>query len=113
MAHDMFDTMIARGSPAAPLRKREFQRLEQVMEAYLAEQPGETEREVQRQLFNSAQDQESIMGVGNSVGSVGDASYMSQIPWTVQDGLEGFIMSPTDILNMADELQIDDFIVHQ
>ncbi|TPX17756.1 uncharacterized protein E0L32_002857 [Thyridium curvatum] len=113
MAHDMFDTMIARGSPAAPLRKREFQRLEQVMEAYLAEQPVETEREVPRQLYNSAQDQESIMGVGNSVGSMGDASYMSQIPWTVQDGIEGFIMSPTDILNMADELQIDDFIVHQ
>ncbi|KAL6899918.1 hypothetical protein GGI43DRAFT_427621 [Trichoderma evansii] len=86
-AHEIFDIMIARGSPAARLRKREFQRLEHILVSYLRERLEEADRLLETEVMDGF----------SSWGLLGP---------------DGFPMSPTEILVLAEELQVDDFIDH-
>lgn len=104
-AHSIFDMMIAKGSPAAPLRKRELQRLEQIMTSYLAG----------LQMDSSTLQLQSNAGLGSPMGDrsrVADTEYMdSDSPWGLLGAQGGLIMSPGEILQLAGELQMDDFIL--
>lgn len=105
-AHSIFDMMIARGSPAAPLRKRELQRLQQIMTSYV------TGLQVDGPAL-SLLSEESLgppMG-GETSREAEDRPANSTSPWGLLGTHGGLIMSPAEIMQLAEELQMEDFIV--
>lgn len=103
-AHSIFDMMISRGSPAAPLRKRELQRLEQIMTSYLACS------QINNECLLQADENFMPSSEGDASES-GLARYMEHMesPGGLLGVNGGLIMSPGEIIHLAEELQLDDF----
>lgn len=130
MAHGIFDTMISRGSPAAQLRKREFARLEQIMIDFMqnnslydptaydhsAHHPApETDKPdavedaptgpaQQHHQHHHQPQQQNFSDDGASHHETDEQS------WDLLGNFGEFTMSPTELLNLADDLQVEDFI---
>ncbi|KAJ3542240.1 hypothetical protein NM208_g4208 [Fusarium decemcellulare] len=107
-AHGIFDMMIARGSPGAPLRKREMQRLEQIMTSYLR---SGSQTNVSPLQFQEDPILAREMGVDEPA-STEQGVYVSETsPWGLLGSQGGLIMSPGQILQLAEELDMEDFMV--
>lgn len=130
MAHGIFDLMISRGSPAAQLRKREFARLEQIMIDFMQSnnsqydpaaydhaahqhrpaEPGKADslEEADDDLDSHHQrhHQQGLSDemMGNTTGHDGEES------WDLLGNFGEFTMSPTELLNLAEDLQVEDFM---
>lgn len=102
--------MIARGSPAAKLRKRECQRLEQIMSSYL--QQGSNVENDDSQSSGTFHEQADMVvdDPGTSDSIVETESTHDFFSWGLLDVDGGFPMSPNEILNLAEELQADDLM---
>lgn len=109
--HGIFDMMIAKGSPAAQLRKREFQRLEDVMTSYLQRGQDEVVPDLPEEVASLSETAaESLRGLFQNT----DAETVDECsPWGLLGSHGGFAMSPTEILTLADSLLMEDFIVHE
>ncbi|KAF5007515.1 hypothetical protein FDECE_6162 [Fusarium decemcellulare] len=107
-AHGIFDMMITRGSPGAPLRKRELQRLEQIMTSYLR---SGSQTNVSPLQFQEDPILAREMGVDERT-STEQGGYVSETsPWGLLGSQGGLIMSPGQILQLAEELDMEDFMV--
>ncbi|VUC25742.1 unnamed protein product [Clonostachys rosea] len=104
-AHRIFDMMIARGSPAARLRKRDFQRLEHIMASYLREGEGNS----------SAQDSSCrTPGQGGGFWDPNLSSEMEEFsPWGLLGSNGNFAISPNEILNLTEGLNMEDFLLRE
>jgi hypothetical protein len=88
-AHGIFDVMIARGSPAAPLRKRELQRLEHAMESYLRAESTEINSSILSHE-EAGLEQSVEQGMGRE-----DERFMGDsLSWDLFGDAGGLIMSP-------------------
>ncbi|KAI8659193.1 Fungal-trans domain-containing protein [Fusarium sp. Ph1] len=107
-AHGIFDTMIAKGSPATPLRKRELQRLEQIMTSYLGSRSQANPAPLQFQEV-------PILGRGMDLPDqpvATDAAYVDETsPWGLLGSHGGYILSPGEIMQLAEGLNMEDFMV--
>lgn len=131
ISHGIFDVMISRGSPAAQLRKREFARLEQIMIDFMQSnsnydpaaydhaahqhRPVETSEkadpveEADEALQQHDQQQQQHHGMSddimaNATGHDGEES------WDLLGNFGEFTMSPTELLHLAEDLQVEDFM---
>ncbi|EEU38164.1 uncharacterized protein NECHADRAFT_48289, partial [Fusarium vanettenii 77-13-4] len=107
-AYGIFDTMIAKGSPATPLRKRELQRLEQIMTSYLGSGSKENPSPLQFQ-------EEPIMRRGMDLPdqpATADVAYVDETSlWGLLGSHGGYILSPGEIMQLAEGLNMEDFMV--
>ncbi|KAM0424174.1 hypothetical protein ACHAPT_010543 [Fusarium lateritium] len=107
-AHGIFDTMIAKGSPATPLRKRELQRLEQIMTSYLVSGSQTNPSPLQFQ-------EEPILRRGmdtTAPAPAPDIAYVNETsPWGLLGSHGGYILSPGEIMQLAEGLNMEDFMV--
>lgn len=106
-AHEIFDTMIAKGSPATPLRKRELQRLEQIMTSYLGSgsqtnpSPLKFQEETALRRGTDLPDQPATT----------DVVYVDETsPWGLLGSHGGYILSPGEIMQLAEGLNMEDFL---
>lgn len=130
MAHGIFKTMIQRGSPAAQLRKREFARLEQIMIGFMQGNslydPTAYEHSAHQQVHAPESDKADPMDEdpagpnhhhdpqqqqqGFSDDGTGQHESDEHQSWDLLGNFGEFTMSPTELLNLADDLQVEDFI---
>ncbi|KAM6522798.1 hypothetical protein FALCPG4_012413 [Fusarium falciforme] len=107
-AHGIFDTMIAKGSPATPLRKRELQRLEQIMTSYLDSGSKTNPSPLQFQ-------EEPILRRGMDIPdqtATTDVAYVDETsPWGLLGSHGGYILSPEEIMQLAEGLNMEDFMI--
>ncbi|KAL6360057.1 hypothetical protein LRP88_05755 [Fusarium phalaenopsidis] len=100
--------MIAKGSPATPLRKRELQRLEQIMTSYLGSRSQANPAPLQFQEV-------PILGRGMDLPDqpvATDAAYVDETsPWGLLGSHGGYILSPGEIMQLAEGLNMEDFMV--
>lgn len=92
-AHAIFDTMIARGSPSASLRKREFQRLEMTMDSYIREEHAViSSNSATRRGRNSIIDEDMV-----------------PLSWELLTDESGFTMTANEIIHLADGIDLQEF----
>lgn len=102
----ILDMMIARGSPAAPLRKRELQRLEQAMTSYLSGSTshGSASPSQGEERAGTLATEEGIQA--NEAGLVDDDLSLG---FLAADG--GLAMSPGEMMHLAEGLRMEDFVI--
>ncbi|KAG9255302.1 fungal-specific transcription factor domain-containing protein [Emericellopsis atlantica] len=109
--HHIFDIMISRRSPAAALRKREFARLEEVMSDYIrGRDPEHHERIHAHEYAENSALQPHGQHQQQSQGQQQQPHQQSQT-WDLLGSYNNFGMSPTEMLNLADDLQVEDFMM--
>jgi hypothetical protein len=107
-AHGIFDTMIAKGSPATPLRKRELQRLEQIMTSYLGSRSQANPAPLQ---FQEEPILRRRMDLPDQPAAT-DVTYVDETsPWGLLGSHGGYILSPGEIMQLAEGLNMEDFMV--
>lgn len=133
ITHGIFDLMISRGSPAAQLRKREFARLEQIMLDFMqsnsdmydqsaydhathqnSRQPSEPGEKADHSVeaadhAGQAQGNQQHLGFSEDMGGSG-MGHDGEQSWDLLGNFGEFTMSPTELLNLAEDLQVDDFM---
>ncbi|KAL0931493.1 fungal specific transcription factor [Colletotrichum truncatum] len=95
----IFDTMISRGSPAARLRKREFEHLGEILTSFMSYGRQENIKDAETANEHNPESH----GDTNSVDEM--------LQWGLLDNQGGFALSPTELMDLAEELQLADFIV--
>ncbi|KAF4807815.1 Proline utilization trans-activator [Colletotrichum siamense] len=105
-AHYIFDIMNQRGSPAAKLRKCDFERLEQLVSSFLGT-PSQGNNEYPEEHLSS---QENSSEQANAEGSH-NIDPVESLQWDLFDKESGFALSPTELMDLAESLHMEDFFV--
>lgn len=110
-ASEIFDRMISRGSPAARLRKRDFQRLESIMASFVEAHEGD-------RISQSAPDAEAPPedDDGSTDWQAGTTMHNPDdfddfLSMGLLDNNSGPMLSPRELLRLADDLHMEDFVV--
>ncbi|KAJ6186780.1 hypothetical protein N7519_008081 [Penicillium mononematosum] len=103
-AHEIFDIMVSKGSLAAPLRSREFQHLQQKMDSYMRKPSQERTSSSSRR--DSGLQETDLRSDGEAAGWL--ESFAS---WGPLEHHSDFTLSADDLLNLADGLEADEFLV--
>lgn len=105
-AHYIFDIMNQRGSPAAKLRKCDFERLEQLVSSFLGTS-SQGNNEYPEEHLSS---QENSSEQANAEGSH-NIDPVESLQWDLFDKESGFALSPTELMDLAESLHMEDFFV--
>ncbi|KAL2850244.1 hypothetical protein BJY01DRAFT_261680 [Aspergillus pseudoustus] len=105
---EIFDIMISKGSPAAPRRNQEFQKLRHAMDMYMEQGTSELGN---TSTLRQQEAEITLESDARSSRTVPHHSIDGFASWGPLEHYSDFTLSSADIMDLANGLQVDDFLI--